>query len=86
MSKNRVSQIIKAFIVPVVMLVYSLGLPLSTLAANNPPVVYRANVGRIKIEVDPRVELISIVFRLAGSPEFNDGTLRPYVTGCPYRP
>ncbi|MHC4586019.1 MAG: DUF4932 domain-containing protein [Planctomycetota bacterium] len=78
MSKNRVSQIIKAFIVPVVMLVYILGLPLSAFAANNPPVVYRANVGRIKIEVDPRVELISIVFRLAGSPEFNDGTLRPY--------
>jgi hypothetical protein len=79
MSKNRISQIIKAFIVPVVMLVYILGLPLSSFAANNPLVVYRANVGKITIEVDPRVELIGIVFRLAGSPEFNDGTLRPYV-------
>jgi hypothetical protein len=78
MSKNRISQIIKAFIVPVVMLVYILGLPLSSFAANNPLVVYRANVGKITIEVDPRVELIGIVFRLAGSPEFNDGTLRPY--------
>ncbi len=41
--------------------------------------MYRANVGKISIEVDPRVELISIVFRLAGNPEYNDGTLRPYV-------
>ena len=78
MSKNRVPQIIKALIVPVVMLVYSLGLPLSALAADNPPVVYKANAGRITIEVDPRVELIATVFRLAGNPEFSDGTLRPY--------
>jgi hypothetical protein len=33
---------------------------------------------KITVSVDPRVELIGIVFRLAGSPEFNDGTLRPY--------
>ena len=79
MSKNRISQIIKAFIVPVVMLFFSIGLSSSALAANNPPVVYRANVGKITIEVDPRVELIGIVFRLAGNPEFNEGTLRPYV-------
>ena len=62
----------------VITMVISIGLPSSALAADNPPVVYRANVGKITIEVDPRVELISIVFRLAGSPEFNDGTLRPY--------
>ena len=62
----------------VITLVIGIGLPSSALAADNPPVVYRANVGKITIEVDPRVELISIVFRLAGSPEFNDGTLRPY--------
>ena len=78
MSKNRVSQIINAFVVPVVMLVYSLGLPSSTLAATGRTVIDRANAGKITIEVDPRVELIGIVFRLAGSPEFNDGTLRPY--------
>ncbi|MCP4259495.1 MAG: DUF4932 domain-containing protein [Planctomycetes bacterium] len=59
-------------------LVFSIGLSSSAFAANNPPVVYRANVGKITIEVDPRVELIGIVFRLASSPEFNDGTLRPY--------
>jgi len=34
--------------------------------------------GSIEVTVDPRVELIGIVFRLAGNPEFNDGTLRPY--------
>lgn len=34
---------------------------------------------KMDISIDPRVELIGIVFRLAGNPEFNDGTLRPYV-------
>ncbi|NQT02700.1 MAG: DUF4932 domain-containing protein [Planctomycetes bacterium] len=63
----------------VILLLFSFGLSSSALAANNSPVVCKANVGRITIEVDPRVELIGIVFRLAGSPEFNDGTLRPYV-------
>jgi len=62
----------------VILLVLSIGLSSSALAADNPPVAYSANVGKITIEVDPRVELIGIVFRLAGSPEFNDGTLRPY--------
>ncbi|HUT46171.1 MAG TPA: DUF4932 domain-containing protein [Sedimentisphaerales bacterium] len=33
---------------------------------------------KITVSVDPRVELIGIVFRLAGNPEYNDGTLRPY--------
>ena len=61
-----------------ILLVFSIGLSSSSLAVDNPPVLYRANVGKITIEVDPRVELISIVFRLAGSPGYNDGTLRPY--------
>ena len=61
-----------------ILLVFSIGLSSSDCAANTPSAVYRANVGKITIEVDPRVELISIVFHLAGSPEFNDGTLRPY--------
>ncbi len=40
-----------------------------------------SNVGAdvIKIEVDPRVELIGIVFRLAGNYEFNQGRIRSYV-------
>ncbi|MFC1794235.1 DUF4932 domain-containing protein [Planctomycetota bacterium] len=62
----------------VILLVIGIGLPSSALAADNPPVVYRANVGKITIEVDPRVELIGIVFRLAGNPEYNDGTLKQY--------
>ena len=62
----------------VILLVFSIGMFSPALAANNPPVVYRANVGKITIEVDPRVELIAIVFRLAGNPEFNDGTLKSY--------
>ncbi|MBW7992367.1 MAG: DUF4932 domain-containing protein [Planctomycetes bacterium] len=70
MSKNRVSQIIKAFIVPVVMLAFSIGLSSSALAADNQPAKNIANVGKITIEVDPRVELIGIVFRLAGNPRF----------------
>jgi len=78
MSKNRVSQIINAFVVLVVTLVFSISLSSSALAANNQPAKNMANVGKITIEVDPRVELIGIVFRLAGNPEFNDGTLKQY--------
>ena len=66
-----------AFCTAIVMF-FSIGLSSSVFAASTPPAVYRANVGRITIEVDPRVELIGIVFRLAGSPGFNNGTLRPY--------
>ncbi|MHC4518777.1 MAG: DUF4932 domain-containing protein, partial [Planctomycetota bacterium] len=79
MSRDKDLRITGAFVVSVAALVCSLGLSSSGLAANDPPVAYRANAGRITIEVDPRVELISIVFRLAGNPEFNGGTLRPYV-------
>jgi uncharacterized protein DUF4932 len=78
MKEDRVSWITKAFVMSALVLV-CIGVGSSAFAANNPPVVYRANVGRVTIEVDPRVELISIVFRLAGNPEFNNGTLRPYV-------
>ena len=59
-------------------LVFSIALSSSALAVDNPTAAYRTNVGKITIEVDPRVELIGIVFRLAGNPEYNDGTLRPY--------
>jgi len=76
---DKVLYTMKALITIALVLVYCIGLPSSTLAANNPPAKDRANVGKITIEVDPRVELIGIVFRLAGNPEFNDGTLRPYV-------
>ncbi len=32
-----------------------------------------------EIRVDPRIELMSIIFRLAGNPEYNRGEVQPYV-------
>jgi hypothetical protein len=80
MSKKRISQIIKKFVISIVILVSSLTISSPAFAVDTPPAVYRTNVGKITIEVDPRVELIGIVFRLAGNPEYNDGTLKPYAT------
>jgi hypothetical protein len=74
MRKNEVSRTITAYAISFGIVAYSLGLPSSALAASK-----GADAAGITIEVDPRVELISIVFRLAGNPEFNQGTLRPYV-------
>jgi len=79
MSRNRVPQIIKAFFVPVVILVFSIGLPSTVGAIENPQPKNRPNVAAVTIEVDPRVELIGIVFRLAGNYEFNQGRIRSYV-------
>ncbi|MCP4613286.1 MAG: DUF4932 domain-containing protein [Planctomycetes bacterium] len=79
MSRNRVPQIIKAFLVPVVTLVYSIGLPSTVGAIENPMPKDRPDVAAIKIEVDPRAELIGIVFRLAGNYEYNQGRIRSYV-------
>ncbi len=36
-------------------------------------------VPRITVTVDPRVELMSIIFRLAGNPEYNQGKVPSYV-------
>ncbi len=33
-----------------------------------------------RVGVDRRIELLAIIWRLAGSPSFNQGTLQPYVT------
>ncbi|MBN2131125.1 MAG: DUF4932 domain-containing protein [Sedimentisphaerales bacterium] len=77
MKEDRVLWITKTFVRSALVLV-CMGVDSPALAANHPPVVYRTNVGKITIEVDPRVELIGIVFRLAGNPEYTDGTLRPY--------
>jgi len=74
MSKYGISRITSVFVV----LSCILSLPLSVRATGNPPAVCKAKVGKITIEVDPRVELIGVVFRLAGNPEYNDGTLKPY--------
>ena len=74
MSRDRNLRITGVLVVLTVMLVCSLVGSSSALAAVNSDYA-----GKITIGVDRRVELISIVFRLAGNPEYNDGTLRPYV-------
>ena len=39
----------------------------------------RAGEGKIDVRVDPRVELMSIIFRLAGHPEYNTAPNYPYL-------
>jgi hypothetical protein len=70
---------IKALVAPALIMVFSIGLPSTVGAIDNPLPKKRPNVAAIKIEVDPRVELIGIVFRLAGNYEFNQGRIRSYV-------
>jgi len=61
-------------------LVYSTGLASAALAGDNQPPANRSNIGAITIEVDPRVELMAIVFRLAGNPEYRQCRIPSYVT------
>ena len=75
-----------AFVVSIVVLICTLVLSSLALAADNQLPQCKTKVGTISVEVDPRVELISIVFRLAGNPEYNDGTLRPYVKAIEKQP
>jgi hypothetical protein len=75
---DRTPWSMKRMAIAFTLLVFSIGLSSSVLAANDRPAKDRANVGKITIEVDPRVELIGVVFRLAGNPEFNDDTLKLY--------
>lgn len=77
--KDEVSWIVKALVTAVLVLVYSIGLPSSGLAKDNRLPKHKPNVAAITVQADPRVELIGIVFRLAGSPEFNQSVLRAYV-------
>jgi len=79
MRRTKDLRITGAFAALLAVLICSLVVPASALAADDQLQQYKANAGRITIEVDPRVELMSIVFRLAGNPEYNEGTLRPYV-------
>jgi len=60
-------------------LVHGMGLSSSVLAEDDPPPKNIRSGNVITVEVNPRVELIGIVFRLAGNPEFNEGVMRPYV-------
>lgn len=42
------------------------------------PVLARALAGGIEVRTDPRVELMSILFRLAGNPEYGQGRVESY--------
>ena len=64
---DKVLWSIKALVIPALVLVYSIGLPSTVGATDNSLPKNRPNVAAIKIEVDPRVELVGIVFRLAGA-------------------
>jgi hypothetical protein len=46
-------------------------------ASGNLPAALK-NVPPLRVEVDPRVELISLIFRLAGNPEYNQGRVESY--------
>lgn len=70
---------IKVVVVPALILVCSIGLSSSVGAIDNSLPKYRPSFAAVKIEVDPRVELVGIVFRLAGNYEFNQGRIRLYV-------
>ncbi|MHC4242377.1 MAG: DUF4932 domain-containing protein, partial [Planctomycetota bacterium] len=76
---DNVPWTIKVLVVPALIMVYSIGLPSSVGATDNHLPKSSLNAANIKIEADPRVELIGIVFRLAGNYEFNQGRIRPYV-------
>ncbi|MBP7051517.1 MAG: DUF4932 domain-containing protein [Phycisphaerae bacterium] len=49
-----------------------------THAADSVPTETRG-APRITVAVDPRVELMSVIFRLAGNPEYNQGKVQSYV-------
>jgi len=76
---DKVPWSIKALVVSALVLVYSIGLSSSIGAIDKSLPKSRPNVAAVKIEVDPRVELVGIVFRLAGNYEFNQGWIRSYV-------
>jgi hypothetical protein len=44
--------------------------------------VHSAEPAEIEVRVDPRVELLSVVFRLAGNPEYNQAEVPPYATAA----
>jgi hypothetical protein len=76
---NNVPWTFKTLVIPAFIMVFSIGLPSTVGAIDNPLPKNRPNVAAIEIEVDPRMELIGIVFRLAGNYEFNQGRIRSYV-------
>jgi hypothetical protein len=61
-----------------VVLVLSLGSVVGALGAGS-IAAEKPSAPRITVTVDPRVELLSIIFRLAGNPEYNQGRVSSYV-------
>ena len=49
------------------------------LAAGAAPYTAEAPVGALNVKVDARVELISIIYRLAGNPEYSQGRVPAYL-------
>ena len=54
------------------------GALLATLSPGAPAQQGTAVKGPITVRVDPRIELLSIVFRLAGNPEYSQGRVKSY--------
>jgi hypothetical protein len=74
-----VSWVKKVLITTALVLFHGIGSSRSGLAQDGPLPQNNASTAKITVQVDPRVELIGIVFRLAGNPEFNQGVPRSYV-------
>ncbi len=68
-----------ALVTTVLLVAFSVRSQSSGLASEDALPKTNTGAARITVEADPRVELIGIVFRLAGNPEFNEGVLRSYV-------
>lgn len=56
----------------------SASVPAPESAAASVPASAPASAGSLRVAVDPRVELMCIIFRLAGSPEYNQARLPEY--------
>ena len=60
------------------LLVHAVLVPAVLVPAVLAPAVFAQAPGAIPVRVDPRIELLSIVFRLAGAPEYSQGRLPGY--------
>ena len=79
LSSDTISWAMKSLIVMALVLVSSVGLTAPCGAVDCPLPEGRPNGAAIRIQVDPRVELVGIVFHLAGNYEYNQGRIRSYV-------
>jgi len=79
LSGDTISWAMKSLIVMALLLVSGVGLTAPCGAVDCPLPEGRPNGAAIRIQVDPRVELVGIVFHLAGNYEYNQGRIRSYV-------